>query len=64
MSENQAMSKNVLHIIDEICSSSQGKMLPGVEEIVQQFTKSAFFKSIFPVFVENTCTATGSYSRY
>ena len=61
-SDNQIMSENILYIIEKICSSSQGKMLPGVEEIVQQFTKSAFFKSIFPVFVKNT--AKGSCSRY
>ena len=47
------MGENVLYIIKEICSSSQGKMLPGVKEIVQQFTKSEFFKSIFPIFVES-----------
>ena len=56
------MSEDVLYIIEEICSSSQGKMLPGVKEIVQQFTKSEFFKSIFPIFVEST--SKGSCSRY
>ena len=61
-SDNQIMSENVLYIIEEICSSSQGKMPPGVKEIVQQFTKSEFFKSIFPIFVENT--AKGSCYRY
>jgi len=61
-SDNQIMSKNVLYIIEEICSSSQGKIPPVVEKIVQQFTESAFFKSIFPIFVENT--AKGSCSRY
>ena len=61
-SDNQIMSENVLYIIEEICSSSQGKMPPGVKEIVQQFTKSEFFKSIFPIFVEST--AKGSCYRY
>ncbi|XP_078352990.1 NFX1-type zinc finger-containing protein 1-like [Oculina patagonica] len=52
--DNQIIAHNVLYIIDEICSSAQGQMPLGVEEIVQQFSKSAFFKSFLLLFVENT----------
>ncbi|KAJ7323761.1 hypothetical protein OS493_030887 [Desmophyllum pertusum] len=51
---NNQIAQNVLYIIDKICSSAQGPMPQGVEEIVQQFAKSAFFKSILPNVVENT----------
>ncbi|CAH3130230.1 unnamed protein product [Pocillopora meandrina] len=44
---------NVLLIIDKLCSSTQRGMLPTVQGIVQEFSKSAFFKLVLPEIVEN-----------
>ena len=49
----QNFAHNVLLIIDKLCSCTQRGMLPTVQGIVQEFSKSAFFKLVLPEIVEN-----------
>ena len=48
------MAMQILSIIDKICSSAQRNMSHTVTNLVKKFQGSAFFKSVFPDFVNET----------
>ena len=48
------MAKQILFIVDKICSSAQRNMSHTVTNLVKKFQGSAFFKSVFPDFVNET----------
>ena len=45
------MAMQILSIVDKICSSAQKNMSPTVTHLVKKFQGNAFFKSVFPDFV-------------
>ena len=48
------MARQILSIVDKICSSAQRNMSHTVTNLVKKFQGSAFFKSVFPDFVNET----------
>nr|XP_058942771.1 NFX1-type zinc finger-containing protein 1-like [Pocillopora verrucosa] len=48
------MTMQILSIVDKICSSAQRNMSHTVTNLVKKFQGSAFFKSFFPDFVNET----------
>ena len=49
-----SMAMQILSIVDKICSSAQRNMSHTVTNLVKKFQGSAFFKSFFPDFVNET----------